>query len=149
MLPKVLIVEPNVSRGFQLARALDGVADVDAVTDFSSARALLLMQTPHLMVVNLRLGPYNGLHLVYAAAAAGVPVRSIVYTENAEPGLGTEVQAAGAFYETREHLRTALGSYLSADLPEHDRRDVWRAVLDSTLEPGRMAGAHVASWFAH
>src|SRR5689334_23090278 len=110
MLPKVLIVEPNVSRGIQLARALDGVADVDAVTDFASARAVLLMQAPHFLVVNLRLGPYNGLHLVYTAAAAGIPVRSIVYTESAEPGLGNEVQAAGAFYETREHLCAALGS---------------------------------------
>lgn len=149
MVPRVLIVEPKVSRGLQLARTIDGIAEVDAVTDFASARAVLLTHPPDYLVVNLRLGPYNGLHLVYTAAASDLQVRSIVYTDQPEPGLGTEIQSAGAFYETLEHLFSVLPTYLASALPARDRRDVWRAVLDSAFAQGRGSTAHLASWYAH
>lgn len=148
MTPKVLIVEPNIGRGVKLAHTIEAIAVPDLVADFRSARAALLANTPDFVVTNLRLGAYNGLHLVYTAASAGLSTKSIVYTDQFDPGLGSEVHAAGAFYETADHLLTHLGRYLASELPSFDRRDVWRVVLDGSLPSGG-AGPHVASWFAH
>lgn len=145
----VLIVDANLARGCQLGRTISSIAEVDVATTFAEARRLLAAKLPDFLVTNLRLGAYNGLHLVYTAATSHVATHSIVYTDAPEPGLGIEVQGAGAFYETFEHLRGALPSYIGAQLPARDRRDVWRVVLESSLPPGHAAGQHVASWFAH
>src|ERR1700731_3798576 len=72
----------------------------------------------------LRQTKYNGLNLVYLAAGAGLPTRSIVYTEADDTGMAREIRAAGAFYEVRPRLPAALPAYLSAVLPPVDRRDV-------------------------
>ena len=44
-----------------------------------------------LLVTNLRLGAFNGLHLVYLAALGATHSRAVVYTEHADGGLGREV----------------------------------------------------------
>ena len=76
-----------------------------------------------LVVANLRLGAFNGLHLVYLATTLGACVRSIVYTDPHDVAAAREVQRAGAFYETRERLPAVLEGYLGALLPSADRRD--------------------------
>lgn len=149
MTRKLLIVDPDLLRARQLARTVEHIAAVDVAPDFATARRMLITRSPDFLVANLRLGAYNGLHLVHIASSGQIPVRSIVYTESAEPGLGNEIQAAGAFYETLDHLRRVLPSYVTSPLPERDRRDVWRAVLEESLTPGQTSGPHVASWFAH
>jgi hypothetical protein len=146
---KLLVVDTDLSRARQLARLANGIAEVTIVSDFASARRVITTASPDFLVANLRLGPYNGLHLVHIASCVGAPVHSIVYTEVAEPGLGAEIQNAGAFYETLDHLRHALPTYLTSELPPQDRRDVWRTVIDASLPAGRTAGPHVASWFLH
>jgi hypothetical protein len=47
-----------------------------------------------------------------------------VYTDRHDAWLAREAQRAGAFYESRDNnMGRALGAYLSASLPEGDRRD--------------------------
>ena len=149
MATKLLIVDPDLTRASLLARVAEPHAEVEIAIDFDSARHLLLTSCPDFLVANIRLGAYNGLHLVHIASCLGIPLHSIVYTNAAEPGLGAEIQSAGAFYETMDHLRHVLPAYLTSQLPPQDRRDVWRAVIDSSLTPGRTAGPHIASWFLH
>ena len=97
--------------------------DVTPEADFSKARARIKVKPPSLMVTALRLGEYNGLHLVYMAAAAGASTRCLVHTDTVDPTDARDVQAAGAFYEIRSRLRVALPAYVRAVLPSQDRRN--------------------------
>jgi hypothetical protein len=75
------------------------------------------------MVVNVRLGAYNGVHLVYLDSAHGFGARSIVYAVHHDVGLAGQARDAGAFYETFDRLPVALEGYLRGALPSRDRRD--------------------------
>jgi CheY-like chemotaxis protein len=128
----ILLVDPDLAKVTALAEALvqanqnpsagEDRVHVVAVTDFFAARAQLRLRPPALLVTALKLGEYNGLNLVYVAAASGQPIRSVVYTETVDPVDAREVRAAGAFYETRSHLSTSMSGYASAALPPKDRR---------------------------
>jgi DNA-binding NtrC family response regulator len=130
-LPSVLIIDPDVTAARALARGLQSAArrsqsdalDVAMHRDFSRARAGLRARPPALLVTALRLREYNGLQLVYFVAAVGLPTRSLVYTDTADPVQAREVQAAGAFYEVRSRLPVTLPAYVWARLPPRDRRD--------------------------
>jgi hypothetical protein len=120
-----LLVDPDIPdiRGVgAVEAALRLVADVEVCTDFRNARARLLHKPPDLLITNLRLGAYNGLHLVHLAAATRT--RCIVFSTHDDLGLAREVQAAGAFFELPVRLPQVLESYVNATLPHHDRRNI-------------------------
>jgi DNA-binding NtrC family response regulator len=117
---EILLVDSNASSRRAAQHALRLVAEVDARSDFQSARVRLLVRPPDLLVTNLRLQAYNGLHLVHLAA--GMPTRCIAYAEADDLLLAREVQAAGAFYERSKRLLQALAAYVHATLPPRDRR---------------------------
>jgi len=123
---EILIVDPDPKGLRAVQAALQLVAGVEACTDFRDARTRLLTQPPDLLITNLRLQAYNGLHLVHLAA--GTRTRCIVYSTQDDLILGREVQAAGAFFEHRFRLPLVLQSYVNAALPRHDRRDL--TILD-------------------
>ena len=118
----VLLVEPDAVFGSLLYQAVSGLADVRYVSQFAAARSIVQLSPVHLLVTNLRLGAFNGLHLVYLAALMTTKSRAIVYTDQLEIGLGREIQRAGAFYDTRLRLPHTLASYVRAALPSQDRR---------------------------
>ena len=117
---EVLLVDSTASSLRAVQNALRLVAEVEAYADFQAARTRLLVKPPDLLVTNLRLEAYNGLHLVHLAAE--LPTRCIAYGEDHDLVLAREVQAAGAFYERSKRLLHALTSYVRATLPPHDRR---------------------------
>lgn len=119
----LLLVEPNDAIAASLADSARGVAEVHRHARFETARRELLTARDAVIVTNLRLAGFNGLHLVHLAATAAIPARAIVYTDDYEPDLALEVQRAGAFYETRECLQQALAAYLQHTLPPRDRRN--------------------------
>ena len=118
----ILLVDPDPDGLRAVQAALPLVADVEACSEFRAARTRLLAQPPDLLVTNLRLQAYNGLHLVYLAA--GTRTRCIAYATYDDLVLAREVRAAGAFYERPLRLPLALPSYVNATLPSHDRRDL-------------------------
>ncbi len=121
MAARVLVVEPNVSRRMALQRVLSPIAEVATCGDFVTARQHVREAMPDLLITNLRLDTYNGLHLV---AHAGPPTRAIVYMDPPDPGLLRVAQAAGAFVEAPQRLIAAAVSYVGAGLPPQDRRAV-------------------------
>ena len=135
----MLIVEVDRVRLQALQRILASRAHVDPCTDFVGARARLLARPPHLLVTNSRLGAYNGLHLVYLAAAAALPTRVVVYGDVDRVALARETQTAGAFFVPGQQIAAALTAYLDADLPPHDRRDVERPDRRHPFRGGRRA----------
>src|SRR5438477_11823238 len=77
----LLLVEPDVTTAAAVVESILTAVDLDVRADFAAARARLQAQPPRLLVTALRLREYNGLHLVYLAARAGLSTRSVVYTE--------------------------------------------------------------------
>jgi len=124
---RALIVDPDPAFASDIAGRLKPYADVTVCSAFGRARAQLRGLEPQFLVTALALREYNGLHLVYLAGASGLPTRSIVYCDQLDVGLASEIQAAGAFFELQRRLRTALPPYTTAaELPASDRRTVTR-----------------------
>jgi hypothetical protein len=121
---QVLLVDPDPTTTATLGRLLWADAAVTVRADFHAAQEHLVAFPPGLLVTHFRLREYNGLHLVYLAAALDLPTRSVVYTDTDDPGAGHAIHTAGAFYETRVRLTLTLSGYLSGRLPPSDRREV-------------------------
>ncbi len=117
----LLVVEPDAILGQRLQASCERIARATVCRDFLSARSQLLAGAPDLLVTNLRLEEYNGLHLVLLAAD-GV-TRSVVHTDRPDPYLVREAQTIGAFFERTDRLTHSLIGYLQFPLPERDRRD--------------------------
>jgi len=118
----ILVVDPDVEYLRAAQTALRFLAEVEVFSKFAAARARLLSsEPPDLLVTNLRLQAYNGLHLVHMATAQ---TRCVVYSTHDDLVLAREVQAAGAFYERSNRVSRALAAYVHASLPPHDRRSV-------------------------
>lgn len=100
----VLVVEPDAVFGSSLQEVVSDVADIQCVSDFAVARSVLQDSAVDLLVTNVRLGAFNGLHLVYLAQFVARGTRAIVYTEWLDTGLGRDVQRAGAHSRHRDHF---------------------------------------------
>src|SRR5690242_1726001 len=100
---RVLLVEPDDVFRAIVRAAVHSLAEVESHATFEAARDRLDVARFDLLVTNIRLGPYNGLHLVYLIEnQRGTPrPRSIAYSDEGDLGLARETQLAGAFYETR------------------------------------------------
>jgi DNA-binding NtrC family response regulator len=96
---------------------------VIALSDFAAARHELYSHRPHVLVANVRLGAFNGIHLAYLAKINNPHTRVMIYGQD-DRILAGDVQSAGAFYERREFVRYSLAAFLRAALPARDRRDV-------------------------
>lgn len=118
---RVMLVEPEPQRWEAVRQACKGVG-INVCGDFTEARHRLMESPPAILVTNLRLGAYNGLHLVYLVAANKYPTRTIVYSTHQDLPLIEEAQSIGAFYEPAQRLAQALPGYLQAKLPARDRR---------------------------
>ncbi len=129
----------GLTRAISRAPAVTTEVEVTAEADFSKARARIKKKPPSLLVTALQLGEYNGMHLVYMAAASGFPTRSVVHTENLDAVQAREVRSAGAFYELRGRLPAALHAYVMAVLPAEDRRDPMRFDRRRLARGGRRA----------
>ena len=119
---RVLIVGLDLALCRGLAEVIASRAQVHCCNSFKSALAYMQSVAQDLIVTDLRLAEYNGLHLVYRASLADSPARAIVYDKDGDLGLATEVHRAGAFFEVANRLLITLPSYIAAPLPPEDRR---------------------------
>ena len=95
---EILLVDPDPEGLRAVQAALRLVADVEVCSDFREARARLLDQPPDLLITNLRLRAYNGLHLVHLAA--GTQTRCIVYSTYDDLVLGARGAGGGSVFRT-------------------------------------------------
>lgn len=136
---EILLVDPNMHSSGDALNVLRLLGDVEVCRDFAAARDRLLNQPPDILITNVRLHEYNGLHLVHLATPH---TRCIVYSHHDDLVLAREVQAAGAFYERSMRLSRSLTGYVNGDLPTHDRRDV--ATIDRRRFP--RGGRRSSDW---
>jgi DNA-binding NtrC family response regulator len=109
-------------------------------TRFEAARTLLHSgRTISALISNLRLGEFNGIHLVYLAKLGAADTRALIYASAHDPLLAREAQRAGAFYQRQAFLMFALVSFLNATLPAADRRDVSGVDRRTSFRGGRRA----------
>ena len=113
----VLLVDPEREALVTFEQVLPEGVCVVACTEFVTARKRLLEDPPHLLVTNLRLDDYNGLHLVYLAATLGVGTRCIVYSDHEDALLMREARSVGALYESKQRIPDILASYALAKVP--------------------------------
>jgi DNA-binding NtrC family response regulator len=120
---RVLVVDCDPRVGAHIKHDCETLADVEVITNFPMARRRVLQRAHELLVTNLRLNEYNGLHLVYLlSTSAQSQMRCLVYSAFPDLRLIEEAQAAGALYEPALTLAYALPSYISSCLPQRDRR---------------------------
>lgn len=139
---RVLLVETDGGVRRALAAALSSNAIVEAHARFEGARGRLEAFAPDLVVANLRLGAFNGLHLAYLIRRERFAARVLVFAEQPHRGIQRDVQQSGAFFEQTARLPVVLQSYLRAELPACDRRDPGRFDRRTLPRGGRRAWDH-------
>jgi DNA-binding NtrC family response regulator len=140
----LLVAEPNPALSASLKRDYGERLAFVGCRDFHCARTHLLESPPDVLVTNLRLVDYNGLHLVLLAQAANPRTRCIVHTDRPDLLLIREAQANGAFFEYTARLPHSLAGYLDARLPDRDRRDPERVDRRIAVRGGRRTADHAA-----
>jgi hypothetical protein len=80
----------------------------------SDARRDIETEPPSMLVTSLKLGSFNGTHLVYLAKLTNPAVACLVY---GDPGRGDEARRAGAIYVERGTLFNVLPSILKSMQP--------------------------------
>jgi DNA-binding NtrC family response regulator len=93
MAAKVLVVDDDTVACKALAELLQNAGyQALTATEFHEARTMLNNQPPDVAIVDIRLGPYNGLQLVIEAST----VPAIVVSGYPDPTLEAEARKAGA-----------------------------------------------------
>jgi DNA-binding NtrC family response regulator len=97
---QALVVQvPSREHPGALTRTLTGLGfAVAVVTDFDDAKNRVTTQPPDVLVTDVRLGPFNGLHLVFAAKAVKPAVAAIVVGAAEDLSLSDEAERAGATF---------------------------------------------------
>jgi DNA-binding response OmpR family regulator len=94
MSASVLIVDDDVMTCAGMAELLRHAGhDAQAATTFEDARAILARRTPDLLIVDIRLGEFNGLQLIMLSRTQ---IPAIVISGFADPLLEHEARQAGA-----------------------------------------------------
>lgn len=94
-----LVVEPAHSDATFIASSLSAVGFAVTLTDnFQEAKALLATRPPLVLITEIRLGAYNGLHLAFHSRSLP-PRRTIVtMTSHPDPVLQRDSEQAGATF---------------------------------------------------
>lgn len=98
----ILVVESNRTDLIETARVLRSMGYLVAeASDFEEANLILASDPPHLLIAGVKLGAYNGLHLIVRAHAKHPEMASIVTSDAPDPVLEAEAQKQHATYLTR------------------------------------------------
>jgi hypothetical protein len=110
MPPLALVVEPSGQFGSRLEAILSRAGwHAVARATLEDARRDIAASVPALLVASLKLGSFNGTHLVYLVKLANPKAMCVIY---GEPGRGQEAQGAGAVYVERRCIQQALPDLL-------------------------------------
>ena len=145
----VLVVEPSLDELLPLVGTLTAAGfQVTAAGTFSQARELLSSQPPSILVTTLRLGLYNGLHLVLRGKLTKPDMAALVTSPVADPVLQADAEAMGATFMLKpvteqDLIAAALRTLYSSDpsvaplRPPFERRVRERRACEVPSDPGR------------
>ena len=128
--PRALVVDPGAARADTIDALRSGGFSVSTAGDFGQALDLLQSEPPDALVTELRLGAFNGLHLVMRLQGHAPESVAVVYTEFPDPVLEKQALQMGAHFLIKDddpsRLLTLLATRL--DSPEERRRGERRKV---------------------
>lgn len=94
-----LVVEPSLDEAARLVTTLTSCGfDVTVADSFIKAKAHLGARAPTVLVTELRLADYNGLHLVLRGTSMRPDMAAIVLSSANDPGLQPDAEALGATF---------------------------------------------------
>jgi DNA-binding NtrC family response regulator len=126
-----MIVEPDdADRLFLSATLTSAGLHVTATESFSSARQLLVAQPPSILVTEIRLGAYNGLHLAHLGRWLQPHMRLIVMSRFHDRVLRRDAEVMGAAFVQKPVTSAALLAALYSTMLREPN-------ADGTLEPIR------------
>lgn len=91
---------------------------VRSARSFDEAKALLAAERPHLLVTDLRLGQYNGIHLVLRSRSDYPGIVAVVTSRVADPVLEAEVHRQHAHFLLRPLTGPQLLAAIAASSEE-------------------------------
>jgi DNA-binding response OmpR family regulator len=95
----LLVVEPSIDELLALVTTLSRAGfNVTAAQSFEEARPYLAARPPWVLVTALRLGIYNGLHLVVRGKAVRPDMAALVMSQTPDLVLQAEADALGATF---------------------------------------------------
>jgi two-component system response regulator GlrR len=113
---RILLVEPDSRSSAATEQALSAAGyPTVSVRDFNDATRRLAVERPDLLVTAVRLGEFNGLHLVLRCGADHPDMPMIVTGDEEDPALAAEVARYGARFISKSMGRERL-LYLVSEL---------------------------------
>jgi DNA-binding response OmpR family regulator len=110
----VLLVDCNPTHLAALCASLTAAGyAVVPCSDFHAGKQYLGTKTPNALVTDLRLGSFNGLHLVLIAAQHEAVPTMVVYSGRDDDGMRREALLAGASYLEKPTLNSSLVPHLA------------------------------------
>ena len=94
--PTVLIVHDDRSVSARISATLQGRTDVSIAATFDEAKAILIASPPAVLITGVRLGQFNGLHLVIRSRIDHPETASFVILEKPDAAAEQEAAAHGA-----------------------------------------------------
>ena len=94
--PTVLIVHDDLAVLARLSARLKGRAEVSTAMTFDQAKAILTATPPTVLISGVRLGQYNGLHLIIRSRIDHPATVAIVIAEGVDTALEQEARKNGA-----------------------------------------------------
>ena len=92
----ILIVHDDAEVLARLETTLISTAVVSPATTFAQAKALLAAAPPAVLITGVRLGDYNGLHLIIRSRIDSPTTAGIVISDRCDPRLVEEAEKYGA-----------------------------------------------------
>jgi DNA-binding response OmpR family regulator len=97
--PAILVVDENTAARTEVMELLSRARyQVAGASNFMEAKTALSTLVPDLLITELRLGDFNGLHLVVRARSSQSAIATIVLTRFPDPVLEAEAKRLGAAY---------------------------------------------------
>jgi DNA-binding NtrC family response regulator len=147
----ILIVEPSLDDLLQSVLMMSRMGlHVTAAATFAQAKQLLNTSPPSVLFTALRLGIYNGLHLVLHGKSSRPSLAALVAAPVADPVLQADAEAMGATFlvkpfSERELIGALMQTLFRRDAesqpirPPYERRQSQRRESELPVSPDRRA----------
>lgn len=113
-----VVVSGDAGARAVMADALRGLGvSVHEADGFAGGRELIAETAPHVLITDLRLGAYNGLHLVLRLRATAPRLKAIVLVETPDPVLEREALRLDAELLVKDHGGAWVSLALAAVAP--------------------------------
>ena len=132
--PEVLVVDNSLARSEIVDSLTTGGYSVRSAATFERATSILASTPPHVLVTEVRLGAFNGLHLIIRSRVHRANTVAIVHTAYPDPVMEAEAHLLNAAYLVRPVNPSTLLNVISQRLGlRPERRTASRNVVRGGL----------------